>query len=149
MGSIEFVADTPQFKVVKKQRVEAETQPLEVARFLASTYETFNRKIWDFVGKEMPLAELDKVAGEIAGAENTPKGWQLKGRLSEEDVNRILAKLRGPSTAKAINAVVSAKQGREAARVYVTRRVMDLLGFSIDIDPKLLEKWLEEKSLAE
>ena len=149
MGQIEFVADAGEFRAVKKMKVEETTEPMDAARFLASLQGTLVRKTHDYMAKDLPLAGLDDIAGGVCGAEKTSKGWQLKGRLSEEAAGAVLAKARGHSVTKQVNELVKGKHAQTLAKEYVLQRVLDILGFPLSLDTKLFDKFLEEKALAE
>lgn len=142
--SIEFTAQVGKWVCVKNQKIETDTTPLEIARSLASIHDSMDRKIWEFVGKEFPLEPLDKVAYEITGAEynEKKKDWQLKGRKSEEQIAAALAKLNSPSTTAKLNAKTDSE--KELKKSYITRRVLDLLGFRIELDPSVAEKYLKD-----
>jgi len=144
---IEFFAQAGKWVVVKKLKVEPNTEPMWIARFLISVHETMDRKIWGFMAKDFDLEALDAIAGELCGAEKGKKGWKLKGRLSEDRMNEILAKLKSVSVSKQINNVVPTKKGRVIAKSYVTRKTIDIMGFPLYPDTKDIEKYLNEKAL--
>ncbi len=152
-GKIEFFAEVPSQKwvVVKKMRVDDDTTPLEIARFLASVHSTLHNKMFYFLGKELALEELDRIAAEIVGAEwnQKKKMWQLKGRISESKINEVLAKLKSPSVSREIGKVVKGKRRQELAKLYVTRKVLDLMKFPLEPDPSVIEKAIEETRLLE
>ena len=66
-GIIEFIADTDDFKVVKKKKMEGHEDPIEIARFLASVQDTMVRKTYDYM-RSLPLEQLDDIAGTLCGA---------------------------------------------------------------------------------
>ncbi len=150
-GRIEFFADIPTEKwvVVKKMKIEEDTSPLEIARFLASVHSTLHNKMMYFLGKELSLEELDKIAAEIVGAEwnEKKKEWQVKGRIGEKKINEVLTALKSPKLAKRISSVVKGKKSQELAKMYVTRKCLDLLKLPLEPDPSLIEKAIEERVL--
>ncbi|MCK4327759.1 MAG: DUF2666 family protein [Candidatus Diapherotrites archaeon] len=149
MGQIEFFADAGKFRAVKKLKVDENTEPMFVARFLASVQDTLVRKTRDYMGGDLPMDKLDEIVGEICGAEKGRKGWKLKGRVSEEKIGQCLAAARGSKATRMINEVVEGKKARELAKAYVLQTTLNVLGFPLAIDAKLFEKFLEEKSLRE
>ena len=147
MGQIEFFADVGKFRAIKKMKVDEETEPVAVARFLASVQDTLARKTRDYLGKDLPVDELDGIVASICDAEKKKKGWKLKGRVSEEKISKALADARGAKASRRINELVTGKKARELAKAYVLQTTLDALGFPLVIDVKPFEKYLEEKAL--
>ncbi len=146
MGQIEFFADTGKFRAVKKLQVVEETEPMHVARFLASVQETLVRKTRDYMDFDLPMDKLDEIIAEICDAKKSKKGWKLNGRVSEERISKCLASARGPKATRLINEVVEGKKARELAKAYVLQTTLDALGFPLAINQKLFEKYLDEKA---
>ncbi len=144
-GEIEFTAQVGKWVCVKKQKVP-DGAKIEASRALASIHDSMDRKIWEFLGEEFDLEALDKIAYEVAGAEfnEKKKKWLVKGRVSEQQVTNALAKLKGSGIARRMD--ISTKNGKAIARSYVTRKVLNLLGFQIELNPKTVDKYLDEKS---
>ena len=148
-GQIEFIADAGKFRAVKKMHVDDNTEPINVARFLASVQETLARKTRDYIGEDLPVDELDEIVAGICGAERKKKGWKLKGRVSEEKLSQCLAEAKGVKASRQINEIIEGKKARELAKAYVLQTTLDALGFPLTIDQKLFEKYLEEKASLE
>lgn len=146
MGQIEFFADTEKFRAIKKMRIEDDTEPVAVARFLASVQDTLARKTRDYIGVDLPVDGLDEIVASICDAEKKKKGWKLKGRVSEEKISKALADARGAKATRRINELVTGKKARELAKAYVLQTTLVALGFPLVIDTKLFEKYLEEKA---
>jgi hypothetical protein len=142
---VQFTAQVGKWVCVKKQKVP-DGAKIEVSRALASIHDSMDRKIWEFLGEEFDLEALDKIAYEVAGAEfdEKKKKWLVKGRVSEQQIINALAKLKSPALTR--SADISTKNGKAIAKAYVTRKVLDILGFQIELNPKTVEKYLEEKS---
>ena len=148
-GRIEFFANVPSEKwvVVKKMKVE-DSDPLDIARFLASVHMTLNNKMFQFMGDALNKNELDKIAADIVGAtwNEKKKEWQLKGRIGENKITEILVKLKSPKVSKAISSVVKGKKSQNLAKLYVTRQVLEFMKFPLEPDPKDIEKVIEEQN---
>ena len=144
-GKIEFFADAGKFRAVKKIAVNDETEPMFVARFLASVQDTLVRKTRDFMNVDLPMDQLDEIVAEICDAEKKKKGWKLKGRVSEEKISRCLADARGVKASRKINEIIEGKKARELAKAYVLQTTLMALGFPLALDQKLFEKYLDEK----
>lgn len=149
MGQIEFFADAGKFRAVKKLKTEEDTEPIFVARFLASVQDTLARKTRDYMEQDFPVDKLDEMVAEICDAKKSKKGWKLNGRASEERISKCLAAARGAKASRMVNEIVQGKKARELAKAYVLQTTLDALGFPLTIDAKLFEKYLEEKALAE
>lgn len=142
---IVFSAKVGPWICIKKQKIEQDIKNVEVSRTLASIHESMDRKIWEFLKQDFDLESLDRIAYEITGAvfDEKKKEWFLKGRISEQQITEALTKLRSPSTTKKITE--QTKSGKEIAKAYLTRKVLELLGFNIELNPKTVDKYLEEK----
>jgi hypothetical protein len=145
--SIEFFAQYGNWVAVKKLKIE-DQQPIEVARFLASVHDTMDRKMWEFIGDEIPLDALDAIAYELTGAQQKGRKW-VAPRRSEDEVNAILAKIKCPGTTRKIGEHVKSNELKELSKIYLTRRVLELLGVKVEPDPKLIEKYAGKKELEE
>jgi hypothetical protein len=144
--SVEFTAQVGKWVCVKKLSVAPNSNPVEVSRGLASIHDSMDRKIWEFIGREFPLEPLDKIVYEITGAEynEKKKEWQLKGRKTEEQIAAALAKLNSPSTTAKL--VAKTESEKELKKTYITRRTLDILGFRIELDPSMAEKYLKDRA---
>lgn len=144
---IEFFAQYDKWVAVKKLKIE-DHEPIDVARFLASVHDTLDRKMWEFIGDEIPLDALDGIAYELTGATQKGKKWVV-GRKSEDEVNAILASIKSPSTTRKLGEHVKNKELKKLAKIYLTRRVFELLGVALEPDPKLIEKYIGKKGVEE
>lgn len=136
MDEVSFIAQVGNWVVIKKQKIEKDTKKIEVARILASIRSTMEKKIWDFLGDDFDLAKLDALATEIVGE---------KGKISEERMAGMLAKLNSPATGKRIGELAQTKSAREIAKMYLTNRVLELANLRISADPEVIEKYIGEK----
>jgi hypothetical protein len=143
---IEFYGKIGKWVAVKKLKMDENTEPLEVVRFLASVHDSTDRKIWEFLGKEIDLEALDKIAYGITEAtyNEKKKEWRVAGRISEEKLNKIMARLK--NSGRLLENIAPTKNGNELAKVYLTRMVFDLIGMRIEVDPKIAEKYQKDKA---
>jgi len=144
---VNFDAKIGKWISIKKIKIKPDTEKAEVSRILASIHDSMHRKIWDFLTEEINLEELNKIAYEITGAQfdKKKKTYLVKGRKSEAQIAEALAKCNSPSTTKKITKSPN-KYYLEIAKTYLTRKVIDLLGVRIEIDPKIIEKYMEQKN---
>ena len=142
-----FDAKVGKWVSIKKIKIKPDTEKPEVARILASIHDSMHRKIWDYLSNEINLKELDEIAYGITGAQfdKKKKEYIVKGRKSEAQIAEALAKCNSPSTTKKITKSPN-KYYLEIAKTYLTRKVIDLLGVRIEIDPKIIEKYMEQKT---
>jgi len=145
-GKVEFYAEVKPWVCIKKQEIKEGSGKIDVSRALASIHESMNRKIWEYLKDDFDLEAIDKVAYEITGAEynEKKKRWMLKGRKSEAQISAALAKLNSPLTTQKLG--TTTKNGKEIAKAYLTRKVLDLLSFRIELDPKIVDKYIDEKA---
>ena len=150
MDEIVFSAQAGNWVCIKKEKPEPGAKKIELSRILASIHDSMDRKIWDFLREDFPLEELDKIAYEITGAayNEKKKEWLVEGKATEERLSQALAKLNSPATSRRINEVLAtkSKNGPEIAKSYLSRKVIDLLGIRIELDPSVVEKYIKEKS---
>jgi hypothetical protein len=137
--AIEFFAKFGDWVCIKKVEIKPDTTGPEITRILTSIQNSIDRKKWDFLGKAIDLGSLDAIAAEIVGE---------KGRVNGDRLSEILAKLNGPGVGKKINELVKGKAAAEVAKTYVTRAVFELLNFRVDMDAKLIEKFVDEQEKA-
>ena len=145
-----FSAQVGNWVCIKKGKVEDNGKKIEASRVLASIHESMDRKIWEFLKDDFPLEELDKIAYEITGAvyNEKKKDWLVEGRATEQKLSQALAKLNNPGVGRRVNELLkpTTKNGPEIAKSYLSRKVIDLLGLRIELDPGIVEKYIKEKS---
>ncbi len=133
--------------MVKKLTVKERTKPLEVARFLSSVHESLDKKMWEKLRQSMDLDALDELAADITGAEKKDEEYKIKGRITFDKIQESLKKLKSPKTGKKVNKIVSTKPGKQPAKAYLTRKVLELLKMRIEPDPDKIEKHIKKKRL--
>ena len=134
---MEFIAQHGKWFCVKKLQIKGDTPPIDIFRVLVSIRESTGRKVDEYLHRAgFDKAKLDEVVEEIAPAK--------RGRYTNEEVNRILMRLRGPSVAKKLGDISPVKEGRELARVYIAKQVLNRVGIRVDYDLKTVDKYLEE-----
>lgn len=144
-NKIEFFAEYDKWIAVKKLDA-TDRRPIEVARFLSSVHESIDRKMWEFMGEEMSLEELDKIAYELTGAQQKKKKWKVP-RKSQDEINQIIAQLKSPSVTRKMG--IKNKELKTLAKVYLNRKVLELLGIGVEPETKKIEKYIEKKDLGE
>lgn len=144
---IRFEANVGNWVCVKKHKAQPGDERIDVARALASIHDSMDRKIWEYLSDEFPLAELDKAAYEITGAtlNEKKKTWEVKGRKTDAQIGEALAKCNSTSAFK--NATLPEnKHAPEIAKAYLTRKTLELLGVRVELDPEITQKYIDEKA---
>ncbi len=141
---IKFHGKIGDWVCVKKGKFKEDTDPMEVAKLLASVYDSFKRKIWDYVGTGIDLEELDQIAYDITGAEydEDEDEYRIKGRISNDQITQALQDLKN-KVPRRID--IENSELREVAKTYVTRKTLELLKIRIEPDPDNFEDYLEKK----
>jgi hypothetical protein len=147
---IKFEAQVGKWVCVKKGKIEEGCDKIEASRVLASIHDSMDRKIWECLGDEIKIKEIDKIAGEIAGATYNEKKEEWKansGKVTEAMVAEALGKCGAAATTKRLKETIPEnKFAIEIAKTYLTRRVIDLIGLRIELDPEVVEKYIDEKA---
>lgn len=145
MDEVKFEAQIGKWVCIKKGTIEENASKIEASGLLAGIHDSMDRKIFEYLSDEINTKQLDTIAGEITQATLNKKGeYELKGRVSEQQIGEALAKINSPSTTKKMT-LPENKHAMELAKTYLTRKVLEILKVRMEIDPKLIEKYLEEK----
>lgn len=141
---VRFHAKIGDWICVKKGKFGEDTDPMEAAKLLASIYDSFKRKVWDYTGEELDLEELDQIAYDITGAEYDDKKeeYRIKGRVSNKTVTKTLQDLKN-KVPRRID--IENKELREIAKTYITRKTFELLKIRIEPDPDAFKKYVDKK----
>ncbi len=147
MDEVRFEANIRGWVAIKKMKIDEDTPLIEASRILASIHDSLDRKIWEYLKEEIPTEKIDKKAYELTGAtyDEKKKQWTVKGRKTEQQIAQVLAKCNSATALKGIK-LPEVKQAKEIAKSYLTRKCLDLMGVRIELDPKLVEKYIEAKS---
>lgn len=132
---VNFSAKYKSWVVVKKMKVEEENEDADVGRLLLSIRETLNNKIYEFLGEEFEIKDLEKEADELVPP----------GRLKEEQIAAVLKALRSPKTTKMLKGFTEEKLKLEVYKQLFTELVMQRLKLNT-LTTKALDKYLDDKS---
>jgi hypothetical protein len=133
---IEFFAKVGNWVCIKRGDVKEGTTGPDITRVLTSIQNSIDRKKWEFLGDDLDLKYIDTIAHELV---------EGKGRVNADKLSEILAKVNGPGVGRKIKEVAKTKAAAEVAKTYLTRVVLDLLKFRIDLDSKLIEKFINQQ----
>jgi len=132
---VNFSAKYKSWVVVKKMKVEEENEDADVGRLLLSIRETLDNKIYEFLGEEFEIKDLEKEADELVPS----------GRLKEEQIAAVLKALRSPKTTKMLKGFTEEKLKLEVYKQLFTELVMQRLKLNT-LTTKALDKYLDDKS---
>lgn len=127
-GSIDFAASYRGWVVIKKASVHEDTKPEEIAFQLASIRQTIDRKAFEILGVDTKA--LDDYALSVT----------KEGRKNYQSLANAIQAL-GSSEAKAAAGKAAGKaENEEPAKVYLLRRIVQNLGFDLDVNQEMLAK---------
>jgi hypothetical protein len=132
---IEFMAKHKKWFVVKKLKIDENTEDIEIARLLASIDETVLNKIPEYLPFDMN--KLYEIADEIY--------QKKKGRITEEEIAEVLKKLKSPATTRKLNEITESKEGKEILKAILNNIILERLGIQTRISPKVIEKYIEKE----
>lgn len=141
---VKFQAKIDDWICIKKGKFDEHTDDIEAAKLLASIYDSFNRKIWEYIGSEIDLQELNEIAYQITGAEydDDKEKYRIKGRVTNKQIAKAMKALKSK-----VPRMLDVEQDelRQVAKTYVTRKTLELLKIKIDPDPDKLKKYVDKK----
>jgi len=128
-GEIQFIANTEDWKAIKKLNITQEVPAIDVASFLASVSISFDTKIEQYLKKATNTKPLDDYITEIT-----------KGTFkSEEEIAKVLKAINSQNANKAINSCISEElEPKEKEllkaflKTYLTKTVLQKINFCVD-----------------
>lgn len=129
MQNIEFIANTDDWKAIKRLKIDEKVPDLDIISFLASVSISFDTQIEKHLRKINDLKPIEEYIDKIT------KGM---GK-SEEDLAKVLRGILSPNASKAINACIpgniTPKEKdllKATLKVYITKKTLAKIGFTID-----------------
>lgn len=141
---VKFQAKIGDWVCIKKGKFGEDTDDIQAAKLLASIYDSFNRKIWEYVDSEIDLEELDQIAYDVTGAEydEDKEEYRIEGRVTNKQIAESMQAVKNKVPRKID---IEHDELRQVAKTYVTRKVLDLLKIRIDPNPDKLKKFVKKK----
>lgn len=130
MEGIQFIAKMGNWVAVRKLSVEEKTEPLMVMEFIAGLSVSFDRKIEEFLAKEVEIEKL-----------NTAIDEELEGiKKGARGVSEVLAKIGGAKLGRVINELCDSKarqpkekkELKEFCKIFALRKAFRKLGLKVD-----------------
>ena len=128
-NEIQFIANTNDWKAVKKLKIEDNVQGIDIATFLASVSISFDTKIEDYIKKSVNAKPIDEYIDTIT-----------KGTFkTEEDISKVLKAINSTAANKAINACIKEELTpkekdllKSFLKSYLTRKTLLKINFCVD-----------------
>lgn len=125
-GSIQFIANYDDWKVVRKQTITEKTDPLTVMEFLANLTNSVDGKVESNLRKIVDLTKLDNAIEELG--------------LAKGDTMKVLEAINSRKISSIINEIsaiehLQKNQQKEVAdfcRTYATRKALKSCGLMVD-----------------
>jgi len=131
---ISFSAKKGSWIAVKKMAVDENTGDDDVARILLSIRDTVSPKIYQYLGEDFNVGELEKMAEEAVPS----------GRLNEEKIIAAIKSTKSPKTTKRLKEFTDDKKKLEIFKGLYAELVMARLKLP-GLNLKALDKYLDEK----
>lgn len=128
-GEIQFIANTDEWKVVKRLKIDENVQGVDIASFLASVSISFDTKIEDYLKKSVNAKTIDEYIDSIT-----------KGTFkTEEEISKVLKAINCAAANKTISASIpetlSPKEKdmlKTLLKSYLTKKTLLKIGFCVD-----------------
>ncbi len=128
-GELQFIANCDEWKAVKKLKIDANVQGINIAEFLASVSISFDSKIENYLKKSINAKTVDEYIDSIT-----------KGTFkTEEEISKVLKAINSAQANKTINACIpeelSPKEKdllKSFLKTYLTKKALLKINFCVD-----------------
>lgn len=129
---VEFISNYKGWKCYKGFDATEGKDKLDIARLLLSIRESFNEKIFDYLGKEFNIKFIGEIVDSIIRDEKTISG--------------ALYKVKSPTTTKKLSEIVDLKEAKDITKGMLTEMVLQKLGIE-QLTPNVLDDYLGQKPI--
>lgn len=129
---VEFISNYKGWKCYKGFDATEGKDKLDIARLLLSIRESFNEKIFDYLGKEFNIKFIGEIVDSIIRDEKTISG--------------ALYKVKSPTTTKKLSEIVDLKEAKDITKGMLTEMVLQKLGIE-RLTPNILDDYLGQKPI--
>ena len=129
---VEFIGNYKGWKCYKGFEATEGKDKLDIARLLLSIRESFNEKIFEFLGQGFNLKFIQEIVDSILRDEKTISG--------------ALYKVKSPKTTKKLSEIADLKEAKDIAKGILTEMVLERLGIE-RLTPNVLNDYLGEKPI--
>lgn len=129
---VEFIGNYKGWKCYKGFETIEGKDKLDIARLLLSIRESFNEKIFEYLGHDFDLNYIQSVVTSI---------------INEEDgISGALYKVKSPATTKKLSEIANIKEAKSIAKGILTELVLEKLGIE-RLTPKVFDDYLGKSSI--
>ena len=107
-------------------------EKLDIARLLLSIRESFNKKIYEYLGQEIDINYIREIVDSIIRDEKT--------------ISSSLFKVKSPTTTKKLSKIAEIKEAKDIAKGLLTEMVLEKLGIE-RLTPKALDSYLGQNPI--
>jgi len=129
---VEFIGNYKGWKCYKGFESLDGKEKLDIARLLLSIRESFNEKIFEYLGEGFDLNFIQEIVDSIVKEEKT--------------ISRALYKAKSPTTTKKLSEIANIKEAKDIAKGILTEMVLEKLGIE-RLTPDVLDKYLGQNPI--
>ncbi len=129
---IEFIGNYKGWKCYKGFDTLEGKDKLDIARLLLSIRESFNEKIYEYLGQGLDLNFIQGIVDSILKDEKTISG--------------ALYKAKSPSTTKKLSEIAEIKEAKDIAKGILTEMMLEKLGIE-RLTPDVLDNYMGQKPI--
>ena len=129
---VEFISNYKGWKCYKGFETLNGKNKLDIARLLLSIRESFNEKIYEYLGQEFNLDFISGIVDSIVKDEKTISG--------------ALYKVKSPTTTKKLAEIADIKEAKDITKGMLTEMVLEKLGIE-RLTPAVLDNYLGQKPI--
>ena len=129
---VEFISNYKGWKCYKGFDATEGKDKLDIARLLLSIRESFNEKIFDYLGQEFNIKFIGEIVDSIIRDEKTISG--------------ALYKVKSPTTTKKLSEIVDLKEAKDITKGMLTEMVLQKLGIE-RLTPNVLDDYLGQRPI--
>ncbi|MBU7044734.1 MAG: DUF2666 family protein [Theionarchaea archaeon] len=131
---VSFTAKHKGWIVAKKMEIDETAEDIDVARLLISIRETFENKIYEYLGKDIDIEVIDTMVDEIVPS----------GRLNEDKIASILATLKGGAVTRKLSEIADTKEKKNVAKAILVEKALTKMKLA-ELTPKMIDKYAEKR----
>lgn len=131
---VEFIGNYKGWKCYKGFESLDGKEKLDIARLLLSIRESFNEKIFQYLGEGFNLKYIQDIVDSIVRDEKT--------------IPKALYKAKSPTTTKKLSEIAQIKEAKDIAKGMLTEMILEKLGIE-RLTPDVLDNYLGQKSIEE
>ena len=129
---VEFIGNYKGWKCYKGFDTLEGKDKLDIARLLLSIRESFNEKIYEYLGQGFDLNFIQAIVDSIIKDEKTISG--------------ALYKAKSPTTTKKLSEIAEIKEAKDIAKGLLTEMILEKLGIE-RLTPEVLDNYLGQKPI--